>query len=376
MRLSKRMRIALVVLVPVLAFLAYELGVVYGYGNYHYRAAGQALDQRDFLGASAHLEKCFDVAPDNLSARLLAAQAARRRGDFEEANRQLHFIQRNKGPAEAVEAERRLMLAEQGDLREAQLLLAYCLEHPDAPETPLALESAIQGSLLALAEAFTESMTFGGGFAESFVLKVEKGADLWLQLRPGRADQVEGLLWHARACAMANDQLKAKEDVRKALELDPDHYDARFHMAMYLMQEAPTEAVEHFRRLAERHPEDRRVRFGLGSVLHSIGQLAEARQVLDGLLVANPRDVQVLIERGRVALDERQPIEAERFLRRALTESPNVPEVNLALCTCLKLQGRGEEAEDYQKRFLELETEQRQRRQQELIRKSQSVQEK
>jgi predicted Zn-dependent protease len=362
MRLGKRMRVALVVLVPVVAFLGYELGL-FLYGNYHYRAAEQALDRRDFDDASAHLEKCLDVSPRELPTRLLAAQAARRRHDYEEARRQLYAFKQNKGPAQALESEYRLMRAQQGDLDEARLLLSFCEDHPDDPDTPMALEAAIEGSLAALTDAFSASLTFAGGPAEEYVVKVQRGADLWLRLRPGKADQVQGLVWRARAHAYTNDQLKAKEDARRALELDPDHFEARMELAFFLTQDAPAEAAEQLERLRERHPDNVQVRFALAHLRRSLGQLDQARQLLDELLAAQPKHLLALVERGRVALDAEQFDKAEQLFRRAFAQAPDDPAVNLALSDCLqKIPGRSTDAKEYHERFLKLEAEQQQRR--------------
>src|SRR5689334_23289329 len=98
---SPMRRIALVLLVPVGAFLAYELGV-FLWGRHHYRAAEEALDRRDFEAASAHLEKCLDVSPKDTDSRLLAAQAARRQGKFDEARHHLHLFKQAGGSANAL----------------------------------------------------------------------------------------------------------------------------------------------------------------------------------------------------------------------------------------------------------------------------------
>src|SRR3954453_20890601 len=118
MHLSKRTWVALILLLPVAAFLTYQLGV-YLYGRHHYRAAEEALDRRDFADASAHLERCLSVAPGDLPTRLLAAQAARRRHEWDEARLNVREFKQSGGPPEAEELDYHLMQAQQGDTNEA-----------------------------------------------------------------------------------------------------------------------------------------------------------------------------------------------------------------------------------------------------------------
>ena len=62
-----------------------------------------------------------------------------------------------------------------------------------------------------------------------------------------------------------------------------------------------------------------------------------------------------LLERGLVALDARQFDEAERWLRRALAQKPDEPDINYSLSECLREAGKDAEAAHYHKKFLELD---------------------
>ena len=83
----------------------------------------------------------------------------------------------------------------------------------------------------------------------------------------------------------------------------------------------------------------------------SLGQLPEARQLLTEMLASTPEDGSALLERGKVALDERKLAEAERWLRRAVEQAPNLPEANLALSQCLNQAGKAAEAKQFRERF-------------------------
>jgi Flp pilus assembly protein TadD len=69
--------------------------------------------------------------------------------------------------------------------------------------------------------------------------------------------------------------------------------------------------------------------------------------LLQGLLQRRPEDVLVLLERGRLDLDEGRLEEAERWMREAERRAPAHREVLLSLSRCLQLTGRTDEAERY-----------------------------
>jgi tetratricopeptide (TPR) repeat protein len=116
-------------------------------------------------------------------------------------------------------------------------------------------------------------------------------------------------------------------DLPRALELDPNSFPARFQLAQFVAAENPAEAANHLRLLLKQAPANTQVSLALAGVQRSLGQLDEARQLLDELLVASPNDAAVLLQRGLVALDLQQVEEAERLLRRALELAPNQPAV-------------------------------------------------
>jgi predicted Zn-dependent protease len=340
-------------LVVLLGFLGYQ-GWWYWRVTSQYHAAEQALERRDFSQANSHLKRYLALFPGDLNARLLAAQVARRQGDFQEAFEHLRIYGHKNGPKDPLEWERRLLRIQQGDPSEAPLLVSFCASHPEAPETPLTLEACIEGILTALTPGST-SASSGPGEAKPYLKLGQQAVDQWLHLRPGQADQVQGLVWRSRLDALAHDRLRALADVRQALEMAPDHFEAQLHLASLLLDEEPAEAARYLQQLQARDPKNNRVRLALGVARRSLGQHQEARQILDELLADDPENLPALIERGQVALDMRQPQEAERWLHRAYTLSPQEPKVNLLLGRTLQLAGRVEEAKHFQTRYQQLE---------------------
>jgi tetratricopeptide (TPR) repeat protein len=353
MRGGTRARIALVVLLLLAAGSGAYWGGRHLWGVYHYHAAEEALARRDFRLAASHLGKCLDVSPGDLTWRLTAAQTARREGEFAQALDHLTAYQQGGGSEQTVTLERKLVIVQRGDLTQADALLASCKEHPEAPETPLMLEAVIQG---------TENYLKGGPAADltrspQHETQSRRAIEQWLRLRPGPADQVRGLLWRAYLHTVGGDRPQAVADLRKAVAIDPDNFDARLELARSLGRTDPAEAAEHLEVLRRRDPTNNDVRFPLALMRRSLGQLDEATQLLDQVLASAPDDVPALVARGQVALDLQQLGQAEELLRRAWNLEPDEPETNLTLSRCLKLLDRPEEAKTYEDRFAQLKAE-------------------
>jgi tetratricopeptide (TPR) repeat protein len=329
----------------------YRTGL-YAWGA-HYRAAAESdLERRDFAAADLHFRQCLQVWPDDLGLRLQAAQTARRHGDWDKAFEQLQVYEKKHGPAEPLALEYRLWAVQQGDLTLAPSLWALCQANPDPIPTRLILEALIQGSLNSQTAAYIQGMYIAD---RAWVEQTQQAVELWLKLSPGGADHVQGLVWRGRTYALADAVPKAIADLRKALELDANHLEARLHLGMLLAPNDPAAAARELAIVRGHDPTDDKVRLALASVRRRLGQLEEARDILDGLLASNPNDLSALLERGRVALDMQQPDVAEGHLRRALELAPGHPHVHLALSTCLQMAGKVEEAREHRAMYLRFE---------------------
>ncbi|HEY1187351.1 MAG TPA: tetratricopeptide repeat protein, partial [Gemmata sp.] len=189
--------------------------------------------------------------------------------------------------------------------------------------------------------------------------RLHAAAEQWLALRPGLPDRVQGLVWQGRIYGYARDHDKSLAKYREALALDPNHFEARYHLAIALVQSAPDECLRHFDILIHQKPGNRFIRFLVATTRRRFGQFAGARQVLDTMLAADPNDFAALIELAQLNMDEGKPAAAEPLLERALRLGPNVPEANLAMSRCQQLAGRPDRAEHYRKRFEETDAERR-----------------
>ncbi|HJT78537.1 MAG TPA: tetratricopeptide repeat protein [Gemmataceae bacterium] len=356
MRLGgKKTKVALALLLVVAAFAAYRLGLHY-WGLRHWHAAQEALTRRDFPQAGEHLKHCLAVWPEDTSVRLLAAQTARRQGDFDEARRQLDAYQHLGGSEKERLRELRLLLVQQGDPTDADALLTGCLNDPNSPDTYLTLEVALEEKVKLLERGHDADVSVLEGPLAQQRERAESALALWLRQRRDPADQVQGLLWRGRIDLLINQQA-AVTDFRKALALDPDNFDARLNLAVALADYDPQEAVRHLEALRRRDGHNDRVAILLAIYRRGLGQLPEAEQLLDDVLATNPKHFSALLERGKVALDAGHPDQAEGFLRRALARDPKEPFAHLALSRCLHLMGKEEEAQFHQQQYSEIEAE-------------------
>jgi tetratricopeptide (TPR) repeat protein len=323
--------------------------------NASLRAAQNEITRRDFAAALRILNDHLDQDPGDLSARILAAETARRNADYQQARQHLREFEMADGPPLALELEQRLLRVQAGDPAEAALVYEFCRAHPESPETPLALESLILGDLGKLARPLESPDPFPIDHQPAELRRLLATTDLWLQRRSGLADRVQGLVWRGRARRLAGDHPGAIADLQEALELDEEHFDARAYLALFIAQDRPLESIAHFESLQRRRPTDVRLQYALATARRSVGELEQARESLDVILRTQPRNAQVLLERARLALDERDLDAAQRFLDRAASASADDSALELVLARYETMRGNTAAAREHQEKFLKLD---------------------
>jgi tetratricopeptide (TPR) repeat protein len=286
----------------------------------------------------------------------------------------LRVYRQKQGSPEASALEQKLLQVQEGGFYEADSLLDSYFANPDAAQAGLVLEAVVERSLRGLEQA-----AFTAGAAEEEIsppplARLRDAVELWLAQRDREADQVQGLVWRARLRASVWEYTPALADLRNALARNPDDFQARWFLALAVVNEAPEESLTHMEVLYKMHPENRRVCFFLAAMRRSLGRLDAARPMLDEILANNPNHVPALVERGKVSMDLQQPADAEFWLRQAEKLAPNSTEIIQELSRCLLLAGRVEEAEYYRKRFEKLRADHL-RKQDELLAKSKSARE-
>ncbi len=292
------------------------------------RRGEAALAAREYDVAREQLARYLSYRPDDARARLLAARAARRLGEYYEAYEHLR-----RCDGEEAEVEAALIGVQRGEEPSAQLRERA---REDDELALVILECLIQHDL------------------DTYRLRPAlHGLNHFLRLRPDdlQALLARGFVWE-RFLYFAD----ALEDYRRAVELHPDSAQARRKLAeTLLVAGTPGEALEQYEWLAERRPNQPEVQLGLARCRRRLGQTEEARRLLDALLRGGYEDGEALWERGQVELDDGRAAEAEGWLRKAVRARPYDRRVAYSLSRCLLAQGRREEADKVSARVAELD---------------------
>jgi tetratricopeptide (TPR) repeat protein len=325
--LLRNRRRVLIVLAIVGVLLAAASPLLWA--GYHWLAGRSALRHYHGEEARAHFDQCLRVWPWSRSpvVYLLAARAARRQGDLREADRRLHECQDLQGDEAAPETklEWALLHAAAGDLETVEEpLKAQARQHPE--QAPLILEALIEG--------YTRMFR---------VLEALRAADEWLRIEP---DNVQALYLRANLHRGLGSAQKSAPDYRRVVELDPSHHEARWRLALALLEIGRyEEALQHLKILRQRQPDEEDIQIREALCLHRLGQGREARALLDSVLARDPDNGQALLVRGQIAQADGQLPEAETRLRRAATLLPYDYKVQWALWDCLRQEEKTDEAE-------------------------------
>jgi len=298
----------------------------YVYALRQWHAAQAAVKAQRLEEAQSRLEVCLLVWPRSVDVHLLAARAARLKGDFEGAETHLNRCLKLKhGATEAIQLEYLLMRAQGGEEDEvAPELLTRYVEN-DSPETPLILET--------LALAYIHKVRYGPAF---------ECVSRWIAAAPESADAYR---WRGWILERLNDPMGSMKDYQRAVELDPDLVPVRLRLAeMYLDRNNAPEALPHLERLREQFPERPDVMARLGQCRFVQGEPKEARPLLEAAVEQLPNDAALLITLAKLEVQENHPAKAEPWVRRALKVDPTDTDAEFLLVGILQEQGRWEEA--------------------------------
>jgi tetratricopeptide (TPR) repeat protein len=298
----------------------------------YYHRAAQALQRRDYGTARTELERYLASRPDSAHAHFLLAQLDRRGDRLAEADKHLAACRRLGGPADAIRLEHVLMEVQTG---------AFTAQHEDYCRR--CLDQGDVDEYLVL-EAFSQ------GFSKTYRLKEAMVClQRMLEIQPDNGFALRRRAWIHK---VQENFEAAESDYRQAIEIDPSDSAARLELAQLLLdiRKDGVEAAEHFERLWQER-NDAVVAMGLARSWLAAGSTDEARRLLDDWLAGHPRDAVALTERGKLALLDRQPEQAETWLRRAVAIAPYALDANDALSRCLSQLGQTEQAEACQERI-------------------------
>lgn len=304
----------------VLAAVAICYFATQGWAWYHFQAGDGALARYQSELALAHLQQCLRIWPRSPLVHLMAARADRRVGDFAAAQQHLDQCRKyaDDDVSDAVAFEWSLLRAALGDLDTVeQSLQSRMLSRPG--DAPLIWE--------ALADGYRRNYRMPDAL---------RCLDTWLHFEPENAHAhfLRGEV-HRQVGALN----RAREEYRRVVELEPEHREARRHLASCLVQVGRyQEAAEHLDGLLRQTPHDSDLLTLKARSQYDLGERQEAIGLLELALQHHPDDGPALRERARIALAAEQFAEAEQWYRRTLEILPHNYEAHWGLYQALQSQ--------------------------------------
>lgn len=325
-RLLKLLRRPRFLLILALVLGCVALAAPWLWADYHLRQAQSDLEHYHCEEARRHLSAYLQLWSHDVTAHLLAARAARRLGDYGEAEQHLLLAQREqRKTSEDVIFEWALHRATLGDLEQIESYLLPMLQE-DNEQSLLACEALAQGY----------QRTYRLSQALSLL-------DLWLKRRP---NDVRALLLRGSLRKETNNSQQAVSDYRRVLEFEPGREEAQRGLASCLTESANwEEAATYWEQLYRRHPDDPDARVNLALCWSNLEQAQQAQQMLRAVVQEHPDHLLALRILGRILLQQQQPAQAEIWLRRAIRAAPHDYKSRLFLHQALKNQDKTAEAE-------------------------------
>jgi len=312
--------LALVALFALIGSVVFWLGTEVS-AERHYSAACQALLCHDYASAAERVDACLGLRPNRFRFLFLAAQIARRAGNYAQAQDYLARCRDLAGTQTDVTLLERLLLrAQQGEMTGTEATL-WALVEEDHPEKALVLE--------ALARGYRQNYRLP--LAEVCLKRL-------VELDP---DYAQAWVWRAEIFDLLGSQQETLRYYERAVELEPDKDDFRLRLALYLLHAnlAP-QAQEHLQQLRTRQPDNPDILTGLAGCALEAGDPARARQLLKQALANKSDHAGALAIMGRLALHDGDAVRAEVWARRALAAEPSDRAAHYLLFQCLERLGK------------------------------------
>jgi tetratricopeptide (TPR) repeat protein len=329
---DRLLRVLLIVLLLGVAGFGLTIGGRYAWAWHYHRRAEQAIAAGKFEEAVANLELCLRIWTTDGETHFLAGRTARRNNDYQTAEKHLKRAQELGWVKEQLQLEYALLRAQREISADIESYLQECIqkEHPDSIYI---FEAQAQGYLAMYQLA-------------AALMALER----WLQREP---DNVRALTWRANARESVHMEDEAMADYRKVLILDPTRDEARQRLAELTLRHKSDyqTAAKLFEQLRERQADNPTLLLGLARAYRGLRRREDSRQLLDQILLNDPREAPALSERGRLALDTEQYAEAEDYFRRSLQIDPSDSDTIADLIAALRERGKTGEAKEWEKRL-------------------------
>jgi Tfp pilus assembly protein PilF len=293
--------------------------------TWHLRQGRAALASRDAPQAVQEFGAALKWDRSRGESHFWLARAYRKSGDMEGVRRHLRSAWQLGFPADRIEREEWLAMAQSGQMREAYPQLSQLLLDPrdDGQE---------------ICEAYVNGLFVACRFHEAFEL-----LDVWQSEYP---QESQPYLFRARYQALVGDTKSAVQTCRDGLRLEPDRYELQVLLAMYLValhdfDEADKTLLE----LLEKHSNDTAVLATWSECLVAQGRNQEAAGVLSRLLQIEPENVKGRLAAAQLELDAGRKTAALEQAQSIVHACPYDVEARMLLATCLQACGMREEAQ-------------------------------
>jgi tetratricopeptide (TPR) repeat protein len=305
-------------------------GGVKVWAAYHLRAAERAWQEDRVDDARGHLQFSERFYP--LETHLLGARMERLLANYAEAEQHLRECKNIQGVTDRIQLEWVLLRTLQGELTGLESELWETIKKKD-PNSSLILET--------LALSYMRDFRYQ---AAAYCLN---------KLLEREPENLRALEWRSWVWEKLDNKEGLVEDCNRALTLCPHLWKVRLRLAwVMLMENNLPAATEHVGILQQANPDFPEVRLLLARWQMLKGQTTQSRQTLDALLLDHPDYPTALLYRGKM---EEDPIQQEKYFRRALKEDPFLSEAMWHLARSLEKQQRGQEAQQFLARHKKVE---------------------
>ncbi|MBA62756.1 MAG: hypothetical protein CMJ76_10375 [Planctomycetaceae bacterium] len=316
----------LVFISTVLALLI--IAVVIWYPEHHISQVQAALREHNLEVAKQHVNKLQAFPLSNKAeVHFLTARLERRRGDYDQMNAFLEKAQAEGYDPVRIQRERILAAAQAANLELAQPKLPELLNDPRGDEREIC-EAYIIGYL-----QFQQ---------HNAALQL---ADAWQNDFPedARPHFLEGVIQKS----LFNHK-QAEEAYRRALEIDPEYYQAALDIADVLLTLKDTERAIQYLKMAEDDPNFRVDSYtAQAHCLRMLGRDEQAEEILRIVINEYPEHSAASIELGRILIETNRPKEGLEVLKPIIERDPRNTDARHMLAMGLRSLGDLNKAQEH-----------------------------
>jgi len=304
------------------------IGVVVYYPEYHLSNIHAALRDHNLELAKSHVDSLQAFPFTNKAeVHFLTARLERRRGDYDQMNAFLEKAQAEGYDPVMVQRERILAAAQAANLEMAQPKLPELLNDPRGDEREIC-EAYIIGYL-----QFQQ---------HDAALQL---ADAWQNDFPddARPHFLEGVIQKS----LFNHK-QAELAYRKALEIDPEYYQAALDIADVLLTLKDTERAIQYLKMAEEHPDFRVDSYtAQAHCLRMLGRDEQAEEILRVVTSEYPEHMAATIELGRILVETNRPKEGIEILEPIIERDPRNTDAHQMMAMGLRSLGDLNKAQEH-----------------------------